>query len=152
MEVAPQRGEAAAERLQPPYHDLIDLTTTVGHVPGPAGEADSQARAMPSRVAKALDQRIPLVEQVITPTTRRALQGGAVPASEKIGSLLLPSPRLFAQANPDSQSHWAQRLASSSRGRAHQHHAVLDGNPDAQAPRPLSFNIAANRVGCRPTC
>src|SRR5687768_11109581 len=82
MEVARQRGEEAAERLKTSYRDLIDLTTTVVARAKDVQElVTAQITAVPQRLAGTLARFIPLVEQVITQTTRRVMPGEPVPAS-----------------------------------------------------------------------
>jgi IS5 family transposase len=101
MEVARQRGEAAAERLTAPSRDLIDLTTTVvaraKHV---QVRLTAQSTAATPRVVGTLARFIPRVEQVIRQTTRRVLQGAQVPASEQLVSLFEPEPALSRKGQP----------------------------------------------------
>ena len=140
MEVARQRGEAAAARLKTTYRDLIDLSTTVvARATHGQERLTTQATAAPQRVARTLDRCIPLVEQVITQTTRRVLQGEQVPASEKIVSLFEPAPAIIRQGKPGKPTEFGRCIwLAEVEGGIISHYAVLDGNPDETAQRPLS--------------
>lgn len=91
MYVARQKGEEAADHLKTAYQDLVDLTqTVVEQAQQVVGVVKEQTSAAAERVAAALETAIPRVEQIIRQTTRRVLEGEAVPASEKIVSLFEP--------------------------------------------------------------
>src|SRR3954463_9125642 len=91
MEAARQRGEQAERAMRGAYRRLLDITETIrGQAQQVAGALREQATADALRVAETLDRVVPLVERVVAQTTRRVLQGEAVPASEKIVSLFEP--------------------------------------------------------------
>src|SRR4051794_21139354 len=101
MEVARELGEEAAERLKTTYRDLLDVTATVVVRAKQVQEAlVGQATPAAQRARATLERFIPLVEQVITQTTRRVLQGESVPASEKIVSLFEPETAIIRKGKP----------------------------------------------------
>jgi IS5 family transposase len=101
MEVARQRGEAAAERLKTTSRDLLDLTATVVARATQMPETlPAQAPAPAQRAARTLDKGIPLVAPVIAQPTRRVLWGEQVPASEKIVRLFEPDTALRRNGTP----------------------------------------------------
>jgi IS5 family transposase len=136
MEVARQRGEAAAERLKTTYRDLIDLATTVVARAKYAQEVvTAQTTAASQRVAGTLVRFIPLVEQVITQTTRRVLQGEQVPANEKIVSLFEPDTAIIRKGKPGKPTEFGRVLwLDEVEGGLISRYAVLDGNPDEKSP------------------
>jgi IS5 family transposase len=103
MEVARQRGEAAAARRKTTYRDRIDLSTTVvaraTHV---QQRLTPQATAATQRVVKTLAQSIPLVEQVITQTTRRVLRGEEAWLQQAASSSLVSFQRLAKSFQRDN--------------------------------------------------
>jgi IS5 family transposase len=152
MEVARQRGEAAAERLKTPYRDLMDLTTTVvaraKHV---QGVLTAQRTAASQRVAGTLHQFIPLVEQVLTPTTRRVLWGEQVPASEKIVRLFAPDTAIIRKGKPGKPTECGRCVwLAEVEGRIISRYAVLDGNPDEKAHRPPRLDHHLQQFGHPP--
>ena len=58
------------------------------------------ADAAAQRIAGRLDDLLPLVEQVLQQTTRRVLQGEAVPAPEKVVSLFEPHTAILRKGEP----------------------------------------------------
>ena len=152
MEVARQRGEAAAERLKTTYRDLIDLTTTVvaraKHV---QERLTAQATATPQRIARTLETFIPLVEQVITQTTRRVLWGEQVPASEKIVSLFEPDTAIIRKGKPGKPTEFGRCVwLAEVEGGIISRYAVLDGNPDEKAQLPPSLDHHLHQFGHPP--
>ena len=146
MEVARQKGEAVAERLKTTYRDLLDLTTTVvAHAKQVQATLTVHATAAAERVTKILDQFIPLVEQVITQTTRRVLQGEQVPASEKIVSLFEPETAIIRKGKPGKPTEFGRCVwLDEVEGGIISRYAVLAGNPDekAQLAPSLEHHIA----------
>ena len=152
MEVARQRGEAAAERLTTTYRALIDLTTTVvaraTHV---QKVVTAPTTAASQRVAGTLAQVIPLVEQVITQTTRRVLQGEQVPASEKIVSLFEPDTAIIRKGKPGKPTEFGRCVwLDEVEGGIISRYAVLDGNPDEKAQLPPSLDHHLRQFGHPP--
>jgi transposase, IS5 family len=153
MEVARQRGEAAAERLKTAYRALIDVTTTVvaraHHVPG---QVTAQTTTASQRLAKTFAQFLPRVEQVITQTTRRVVQGEQVPASEKLVSLFEPDTAIIRKGKPGKPTEFGRVLwLDEVEGGLISRYAVLDGNPDEKAQVPLSLAHHRQQFGHPPT-
>ncbi len=152
MEVARQKGEAAAERLKTTYRDLVELTSSVVARAKQVREVvTGQATAAAERVAGTLDQFIPRVEQVITQTTRRVLQGEQVPANEKIVSLFEPETAIIRKGKPDKPTEfgrcvWLDEVA----GGIITRYAVLSGNPDEKAQLPPSLDHHIAQLGHPP--
>jgi transposase, IS5 family len=152
MEVARQGGEVAAERLKTTYRDLLDLTTTVvGRGKHTQEVLTAQTTAATQRVAGTLAQFIPLVEQVITQTTRRVLQGEQVPASEKIVSLFEPDTAIIRKGKPGKPTEFGRCVwLEEVEGRIISGYTVLDGNPDEKAQLPLSLDQHMQQFGHPP--
>lgn len=146
MEVARQKGEQAAERLKTTYRDLLDLTSTVVVRATQVQQTlTTQATAASERVKATLSHFIPLVQQVITQTTRRVLQGETVPASEKIVSLFEPDTAIIRKGKPGKPTEFGRCVwLDEVEGGIISRYAVLEGNPDekAQLPRSLDHHIA----------
>jgi IS5 family transposase len=146
MEVARQKGEDAAERLKTTYRDLLELTSTVVARAKQVQETltiQSSTGAM--RVAATLEQFVPLVEQVISQTTRRVLQGEKVPASEKIVSLFEPDTAIIRKGKPGKPTEFGRCVwLDEVEGGIISRYAVLKGNPDekAQLAPSLDHHIA----------
>lgn len=152
MEVARQKGEAAAERLKTPYRDLLDLTTMVVARAKQVREAlRAPASAAAERLTETLDQFIPLVEQVITQTTRRVLQGEKVPASEKIVSLFEPETAIIRKGKPGKPTEFGRCVwLDEVEGGIISRYAVLSGNPDEKAQLPPSVDHHIAQFGHPP--
>jgi transposase, IS5 family len=146
MEVARQKGEAAADELKTAYGDLVELTTAVVERAKQAqAEVTAQATDAAQRVTAALDHFIPLVEQVISQTTRRVLEGEQVPASEKIVSLFEPETAIIRKGKPGKPTEFGRVIwLDEVDGGIISRYEVLDGNPDekAQLPPSLDHHIA----------
>jgi IS5 family transposase len=152
MEVARQRGEAAAERLKTTYRALLDVTTTVvtQAYSVQAGVA-AQATAAAQRVAGTLARFLPRVEQVITQTTRRVLYGEQVPASEKLVSLFEPDTAIIRKGKPGKPTEFGRVLwLDEVEGGLISRYAVLDGNPDEKAQVPVSLAHHRQQFGHPP--
>jgi IS5 family transposase len=152
MEVARQRGEAAAERLHTTYRDLIALRPTVGaratHV---QQRLTTQATAATQRVVQTLAQDLPLVEQVITQTTRRVLLGEQGPASETIGSLFAPDTAIIRTGKPGKPTECGRGVGLAAvEGGIISPDAVLDGKPDEKAHLPPSLDHHCQQCGPPP--
>ena len=136
MEVARQRGEAAAERLQTTYRALLEVTTTVVARARRVQEVvTAQSTVASRRIAQTLAQFLPRVEQVLTQTTRRVLQGEQVPASEKLVSLFEPDTAIIRKGKPGKPTEFGRVLwLDEVEGGIISRYAVLDGNPDRKSP------------------
>ena len=135
MEVARQKGEDAAERLKTPYRDLVELTTTVvARAKQVQAVLTTQASATAERVAATLERFAPLVEQVITQTTRRVLRGEQVRAREKIVSLFEPQTAIIGKGKPGKATEFGRCVwLDEVDGAIISRYAVLSGNPDEKA-------------------
>ena len=135
MEVARQKGEDAAERLKTPYRDLVELTTTVvARAKQVQAVLTTQASATAERVAATLERFAPLVEQVITQTTRRVLRGEQVRAREKIVSLFEPQTAIIRKGKPGKATEFGRCVwLDEVDGAIISRYAVLSGNPDEKA-------------------
>jgi transposase, IS5 family len=153
MEVARQRGEVAAERLKTTYRALIDVTTTVVARAHHVQElVTTQTTAASQRIAKTFAQFLPRVEQVVTQTTRRVLQGEQVPASEKIVSLFEPDTAIIRKGKPGKPTEFGRCVwLDEVEGGIISRYAVLDGNPDEKAQVPLSLAHHRQQFGHPPT-
>lgn len=101
MDVARQKGEQAADALKTAYRDLVPLTeTVVMQARQTVNAVTTTADDAALRRAGRLDDLLPLVEQVMAQTTRRVLQGEAVPAPEKVVSLFEPHTAILRKGKP----------------------------------------------------
>jgi IS5 family transposase len=146
MEVARQKGEAAAEQLKSTYRELVELTTSVvERAKQVQAELTAQTAAAAQRITATLDQFIPRVEQVITQTTRRVLEGEQVPATEKLVSLFEPETAIIRKGKPGKPTEFGRVIwLDEVEGGIISRYAVLAGNPDekAQLPPSLDHHIA----------
>jgi transposase, IS5 family len=145
MEAARQRGAAAAARMQTAYQHLLDITLATIRQAQQA-ETMLKARALPvgQKLAKTLDHVIPLVGQVVTQTTRRVIQGEAVPASEKLVSLFEPHTAIIRKGKPGKPTEFGRVVwLDEVEGGIISRYAVLEGNPaeDVQLPPSLDHHL-----------
>jgi transposase, IS5 family len=141
-EAARQRGAEAADRMPTAEHRLLDSTlATLRHAHQAGARLKAQALQGGQQLAKTLAHVLPVGGQVVTHTTRRVLQGEAVPASETLVRLFEPQTAISRQGQPGKPTEfggviwWAEvEGGSSSRD------AVLEGHPAADAPRPPSLD------------
>lgn len=152
MEVARQKGEAAAERLKTPYRDLLDLSTTVVARAKQVRDAlRAAASAAAEQLSDTLDQFMARVEQVITQATRRVLQGEKVPASEKIVSLFEPETAIIRKGKPGKPTEFGRCVwLDEVEGGLISRYAVLTGNPDEKAQLPPSLDHQIAQFGHPP--
>jgi IS5 family transposase len=136
MEVARQRGADAEQHLQTAYQQLLDVATAMVDQAQQVGAALHVATSdAAQRVAATLDHYVPLVEQVITQTTRRVLQGEQVPASEKVVSLFEPHTAIIRKGKPGKPTEFGRVVwLDEVDGGIIRRYEVLDGNPDEAAP------------------
>jgi IS5 family transposase len=99
-----------------------------------------------------LAQFLPRVEQVLTQTTRRVLQGEQVPASEKIVSLFEPDTAIMRQGKPGKPTEFGRVLwLDEGEGGIMSRYAVREGNPDAKAQVPRRLTHHRQQCGHPPT-
>lgn len=135
MEVARQKGEEMAERLKTTYQDLLEVTTTVvARAKQVQAVLSVQGGAAAERVVGAFEHFIPLVEQVITQTTRRVLQGESVMASEKIVSLFEPETAIIRKGKPGKPTEFGRCVwLDEVEGGIISRYVVLNGSGDEKA-------------------
>lgn len=145
MEAARQRGAEAADRMHTAYQHLLDITqATVRQAQQVETFCQVQAPLIGQKLADTLNHVIPLVRQVITQTTRRVIQGEAVPASEKLVSLFEPHTAIIRKGKPGKPTEFGRVLwLDEVEGGIISRYAVLDGNPaeDAQLPPSLAHHL-----------
>jgi IS5 family transposase len=145
MEAARQRGTEASDRMQTAYQHLLDITlTTVRQAQQVGTMLKAQALQMGQKLAKTLDHVIPLVGQVITQTTRRVVQGEAVPAPEKLVSLFEPHTAIIRKGKPGKPTEFGRIIwLDEVEGGIISRYAVLEGNPaeDVQLPPSLDHHL-----------
>jgi IS5 family transposase len=114
------------------YRQLVRLTErTVQHAwqVHPLLVAEGSLRA--SALADSLAHYLPLVQQVITQTTRRVFTGESVPASEKLVSLFEPHTAIIrrGKARPHETEYGRKVWYAESDGGLITRYALLQGNP-----------------------
>jgi IS5 family transposase len=151
MEAARQRGAKAADRMHTAYQRLLDITqATVRQAQQVETFCQVRAPLTGQKLADILNHVIPLVRQVVTQTTRRVIQGEAVPASEKLVSLFEPHTAIIRKGKPGKPTEFGRVIwLDEVEGGIISRYAVLDGNPaeDAQLPPSLAHH---QRVFHRP--
>ena len=126
-----QRGEQAAVRLKDEYQQLIQLTEQVvdqaKHV---RQHLVDQVNRRAKRVRETLEQFLPRVEQVITQTRRRVLEGEAVPAGEKLVSIFEPETAIIRKGKLGHAVEFGHVVwLGEVEGGIVSQFAVLEGNP-----------------------
>jgi IS5 family transposase len=142
LKAARQRGAEAADRRQTAYQHLLDITlATIRQAQQAGTRLKAQALPMGRTLAKTLDHVIPLVGQVVTQTTRRVLQGDAVPASAKLVSLFEPHTAMIRKGKPGKPPECGRVIwLDEVEGRIISRYAVLGANPAEDAPLPPSLD------------
>ena len=134
-----RRGEQASQQVQNRYQHLLNLTQQVvqqaqqvqQHLQSQVLQpADRQAQ----RLAHMLQTSVPQVEQVIRQTTRRVIQGEAVPAGDKLVSLFEPHTASIRKGKAGKPVEFGRVLwLGEVEGGIITQARVLDGNPDDAA-------------------
>jgi transposase, IS5 family len=145
MEAARQRGAQVEERMRAAYQCLLTITTTmVQQAARVGGVLIAQGTPRGRQLAAALHRVVPLVQQVMTQTTRRIFQGEAVPAPDKVVSLFEPHTAIIRKGKPGRPTEFGRVLwLDEVDGGIISRYAVLEGNPaeDAQLPRSLDHHL-----------
>jgi IS5 family transposase len=141
MEAARQRGTEAADRMLAAYQRLLDVTqTTVRQAQQVGAVLTTQATQTGQKLASTVAHVVSLVQQVMTQTTRRVLQGEAVPASEKLVSLFEPQTAVIRKGKPGHPTEFGRVIwLDEVEGGIISRYTVLDGNPAEDAQLPLSL-------------
>jgi transposase, IS5 family len=139
MQMARQRGEAAADQMQTAYGRLLQVARASVHQAKQVHAAlheriDGRAR----RLSEQLRKFVGLVEQVIGQTERRVLQGQQVPAGEKMVSLFEPHSAIIRKGKPGRPVEFGRILwLDEVEGGIISRYDVLTGNPaDTEQLRP----------------
>lgn len=142
MEAARQRGTEAADHMQTAYQHLLDITRAiVQQAQQVGGVLKAQATQTGQKLAGTLDHIVPLVCQVVTQTTRRVIQGEAVPAAEKLVSLFEPQTAIIRKGKPGRPTEFGRVIwLDEVEGGLISRYAVLKGNPAEDAQLPLSLD------------
>jgi transposase, IS5 family len=142
MEAARPRGTEAADRMHTAYQHLLAITqATVQQAQHVGVVLNAQATQRGQPLAATLDHVVPLVCQVITQTTRRVIQGEAVPAAEKVVSLFEPETAIIRKGKPGRPTEFGRVLwLDEVEGGIISRYAVLEGNPAEDAQLPLSLD------------
>jgi IS5 family transposase len=142
MDAARQRGTEAADRMRTAYQRLLAITqATVQHAHRVGTVLTAQGTAQSKQLAATLAHLVPLVSQVISQTTRRVLQGEAVPAAEKVVSLFEPQTAIIRKGKPGKPTEFGRVLwLDEVEGGIISRYAVLAGNPAEEAQLPPSLD------------
>jgi IS5 family transposase len=151
MAAARPRGAQAAERMQTAYRRRLEITPTTARQ---AQQVEGSLTAPPTppshKLAATLSQFVPLVQQGVNQTTRRVLQGEAVPAPAQVVSLFEPHTAIIRTGKPGHPTEFGRVIwGDEVEGGIISRYAVLEGNPaeDAQLPPSLAHHL---RVFHRP--
>ena len=130
-----RRGEAATEQVREGYQQLVRVTQQVVEQ---AQQVQAQLQPQRDRAAQrlldTLETFVPRVEQVISQTTRRVLQGETVPASEKVVSLFEPHTAIIRKGKAGKPTEFGRVLwVAETEGGIIPQARVLEGNPDDAA-------------------
>jgi IS5 family transposase len=138
MAAARQRGPEAADRMHTAYQHLLAIAqATVRHAQRVGPVLTAQATAQGQPLAATLAHMVPLVGQVIAQTTRRIMQGEAVPASEKVVSLFEPHTAIIRKGKPGKPTECSRVIwLDEVEGGIVSRYASLEGNPAEAAHLP----------------
>ena len=133
------RGEAATDQVREGYQQLVHVTQQViEQAQQVQQQLQTQLQQQRDRAAQrlldTLETFVPRVEQVISQTTRRVLQGETVPASEKVVSLFEPHTAIIRKGKAGKPTEFGRVLwVAETEGGIITQARVLDGNPDDAA-------------------
>jgi IS5 family transposase len=92
-----------------------------------------------SRLREALEQFVPLIQQVCTQTERRVFQGEVVPATEKVASLFEPHTAIIRRGKVRHPAEFGRKLlVDEVDGGLVSRYALLPGNPPDAEQLPAS--------------
>jgi transposase, IS5 family len=152
MEAARQRGAQVEARMRTAYQRLLTITTTmVAQAERVGSGLLDQGTPLRRKLATALHRFVLLVQQVKTQTTRRILQGEAVPAPEKVVSLFEPHTAIIRKGKPGRPTEFGRVLwLDEVDGGIISRDAVLEGNPAEDAQLPPSLDHHRRVFHCPP--
>ena len=141
-----QRGEQADKLRQGAYRRLLAITqATVRQVQQAATALKEQGTQAATTLADRLEHMRSLVEQVITQTTKRVLDGESVSADQKLVSLFEPHTAIIRKGKIHQPTEFGRVVwLSEVEGGIVSRYDVLDGNaPDSEQLKPsLDHHIA----------
>lgn len=152
MDVARQKGAAAADALKTADQELLQLSETVVEQGRQTADGlSTTATGVAQRCVDQLEEMLPRVEQVIPQTTRRVLEGEQGPAPEKIVSLFEPHTAMLRTGTPGKPVEfgrvlWLDEVDGGSITRSQ----LLDGHPDEAAQVVPSVDAHIERFGHPP--
>lgn len=134
MQTARQHGEAAADQMITAYRRLLDVAQAgvrqAKQVGAALGELGEQADCAGQRLAEQLQQLVSLVEQVISQTERRVLNGEKVPSDQKVLSIFEPHTAVIRKGKPGRPVEFGRVVwLNEVEGGIISNYAVLRGNP-----------------------
>jgi IS5 family transposase len=139
IDAARRRGEQATQDVQVCYRQLLALTQqVVQQAQQVQQDLQTQVPSQADRLAQRLDQTlqtfVPRVQQIIRQTTRRVIQGEAVPAGEKLVSLFEPHTAIIRKGKAGTPTEFGRVLwLGETDGGIITQARVLSGNPDDAA-------------------
>jgi IS5 family transposase len=126
------------------YQHLLDIAqATIQQAQQVEAVLHAQVAPGGTKLVTTLAHLVPLVGQVISQTSRRIMQGEAVPASEKVVSLFEPHPAIIRKGKPGKPTEFGRVIwLDEGEGGIISRYAVLEGNPpeDAQLPPSLDHH------------
>jgi IS5 family transposase len=130
-----RRGEQAGTQVQDGYRQLVRVTQQVveqaQQVQQLLAHVQQERDRAAQRLLDTLETFVPRVEQVISQTTRRVLQGETVPASEKVVSLVEPHTAIIRKGKAGKPTEFGRVLwVAETEGGIITQARVLEGNPD----------------------
>jgi transposase, IS5 family len=142
MEGTRQRGEQAEQTMHTAYQQLLTAATAMVQQALRVREVlRDQASGSAQRLVDTLEHFCPLLEQVISQTRRRVLQGETVPAREKVISLFEPHTAIIRKGKLRTPTEFGRAVwLDEVDGGIISRYAVLEGNPDEAAQLPASVN------------
>ena len=109
--VARRKGEQAAEDLKQAYAKRIGIAQASRRQAARVAAAlRERAADRGQRVADQLGRFLPLVDQAIAQATRRVLRGEAVPAADKLLSLLEPHTQAIRRHKPGKPTEFGRKV------------------------------------------
>jgi IS5 family transposase len=140
--LARRKGEAAAEGQRDAYARLCRVARQVvrqaERVQQTLAGGEPAADRRGGRLTEALDRLLPLVRRVIAQAERRVLRGEAVPAAEKVASLVEPHTAILPRHKPGQPVDIGRKLwlAEADGGIVTQARVLAGAPPDAGEVEP----------------
>src|SRR5215211_6395818 len=145
-----RRGTEATQLLKSSYERLVEIgEATLYQAEQVAELLGQQTSAMAHQLAQRVAQFGPRLQTVITQTKRRVLDGGQVPASEKLVSIFEPETAIICKGKPHKPTEFGRMVwLNEVEGGIISDYEVLDGNPADSAqvePRLAGHQRVFNR-------